>query len=776
MGGVPLLTKNDSVLIALGCIIGVLITLVILPALHPLPGETLPLIPQATPSVTENPVVVSGTVTAIEQMATREDVIAFIRAHTEGSAPPPEEPVQMQVVPGGTRMFSFDVDTKSFKPDEYIVTVDAIHEKATGTALFNVLKRPVSGPSLPSAYAFSQQTSSSDSYGGVYFIRINPIHDHYIGDKFAITGTTNLSSDEELLIQVYSSSFKPTQKSQSGEFSGVSGTVRISSQQPMPIVVPTIAPIHTNAPVPAPTAVSTAGPVANREFSTTNVQVKQVDEADIIKTDGENIYVVSGNCMHIIRAYPSQNAEVLSSYQFNGNPEALYSNDGKVVLIARDYGTRPYVECAPAACHGYNGYGQRTLVYIFSVRDPKNPVLIRQLDIDGYYSSSRMIGTRIYFVTSSGVQVPVEDLQLPAIRDDHGGTMTPPVYALNRTSREFAFSTIGSLDISAMEPVAGKTFLIGTAGTVYVSPSTLFIAVPDTSFSSGAAFTTIYSFAIDNGKITYLAGGKVDGLLLSQYSLDEYEGYLRVATSIDASVNRWSSLTSNKVTVLDKNLKTIGTLSGIAPNERIYAARFMGDRLYLVTFRETDPFFVIGLSDPARPKILGELKIPGYSSYLHPYDATHIIGIGKDSLSGPVKIALFDVADMNDPRLISSQSLGGEGSSSPVLSDPKAFLFDKERDILVLPLHLEGENRCNSIGYECYRTPAWGGVYVYSIRPKTGFVLKGKVTHYDGYSGDNAQVRRALYIEDTLYTMSDSKIVMSDLRNSLERLNEVKIR
>ena len=704
-------------------------------------------------------------------MATREDVIAFIRAHTEGSAPPPEEPVQMQVVPSGTRMFSFDVDTKSFKPDEYIVTVDAIHEKATGTALFNVLERPVPGQSLPSANSFSQQTSSSESYGGVYFIRINPIRDHYIGDAFAITGTTNLSSDEELLIQVYSSSFKPTMKSQSGEFSGVSGTIKLSSGQPLPTVVPTVAAIHTNAPAPSSTAV----PAVTREFSTTNVQVKQVDEADIIKTDGENIYVVSGNCMHIVRAYPAQNAEVLSTYQFTGTPEALYINDGKVVLIARDYGIRPYVECAPAACRGQSGYGERTFVYVFSVNDPKKPILVRQLDIDGHYSSSRMIGTRLYFVTATPVPVPLDNLQLPVIRDDHGGTSTPAVYAFNRSGQEYAFSTLGSLDISRLEPVTGKTFLVGTAGTVYVSPSTLYIAVPDTSYSSGAVSTTIYSFAIDNGKITYLAGGKVDGLLLNQYSLDEYDGYLRVATTIDASQNRWGTSTSSIVTVLDTGLKTTGILQGIAPNERIYAARFMGDRLYLVTFRETDPFFVIGLSDPARPKILGELKIPGYSSYLHPYDATHIIGIGKDSQSGPVKIALFDVADMNDPKLISSQSLGGEGSSSPILTDPKAFLFDKERDILVLPLHLEDKYRCNAIGYDCYQPPAWGGVYVYGINPKTGFILKGKVTHYDGYYGDTSHVKRALYIENTLYTMSDAKIVMSDLSKALERMNEVRL-
>lgn len=710
-------------------------------------------------------------------MTTRDEVIAFIRSHAERTATPSPGSSVPRLITGNVRTFRFDVDSSTFKPDEYIVTVQAVREDVVGTALFTLLDSSTA-PGFPSANPFPIPAPVSESSGsGDLFIRIDPVPTHRAGDRFAITGTTNLSAGEELLVQVYSSSFKPTMKSQSGEFSGASGTITTSSSIPMPTVAPTMAPIRTSAPTYGQTVPQTAVPTAAATpgFSTTNVQVRQVDEADIIKTDGENIYVVSGNSLHILKAYPAQDAEILSSFQFSGSPEALYINKGKVVLIVQESAVRPYRECSPGSCGGYAGYEQMTHVYIFSVKDPAAPLLARQLEIEGYSTTSRMIGSRLYLVTSTGIPSDLDNLQLPVVRDDHGGTMTPPVYGFDTPGQVSAFSTISSVDVASTGPVTARTFIIGSAGTVYVSPTTLYIAVPDTT-RSGSASTTLHSFAVDDGKITYLARGTVDGILLNQYSLDEYEGNLRVATTLDAVSNRWLASSSSMITVLDRNLQTMGILSGIAPNERIYAARFMGNRLYLVTFRETDPFFVIGLDDPASPKILGKLKIPGYSSYLHPYDASHIIGIGKDAQSGPVKIALFDVSEVNDPKLISSQSLGGDGSSTPVLNDPRAFLFDKEKDILVLPLHLESKYQCNAIGTECNQPPAWGGVYVYGIRPKTGFVLKGKVTHYDGYSGDNAQVRRSLYIGDTLYTMSDSKIVMSDLAQSLGRLNEVKIR
>lgn len=770
--------KSDSILVVLGCSIGILATLLVLFAAGPAAGPAGTLLPAGAGAAEAIPAV-AGVTTSVDSLTTKEDVIAFIRSHTEaetGSGPGQFQPVPTTVpapviIQGGTRSFSFDVDTSTFMPDEYIVTASAVIQDVTGTALFNLL---ASRPS-PSA-GFTPQDSGWMSGRDGFYIAINPISDKVVGDQFSITGTTNLPADAEILVQVYSTSFRPTQKSQSGEFSGATGTIRASS---FPVPVPTPAPVMTRpvTPAPAPTMVPTsAGIPVTREFSKTNVQVADVDEADIIKTDGENIYVVTGSCMHILKAYPAEEAKILSTLRFAGYPSALYIQGDRVVLIATDTWTRPITTCSPGACNRYPAPTHRTIVYVFSIADPAHPALVREVNIDGVYTSSRMIGPHLYFVTGTPIPARPEELELPTIHDDHGGITTPPVYGFNTTDQAFAFSTIGSLDVTGSVPVPARTFIIGTAGTVYVSPSHLYIAVPDRVRNRAATTTTVHSFAITNGKISYAAGGKIDGTLLSPYSLDEFDGNLRVATTIATGSWQVNAGQYNRVTVLDRNLATIGSLPDIAPGERIYAARFMGDRLYLVTFRETDPFFVIGLANPERPVILGELKIPGFSSYLHPYDPDHIIGIGRESQAGRLKIALFDVSDVNNPVLKDSETIGETFSTSPVLDDPKAFLFDREKDLLVLPVHMETRAYCPVKG-PCTPANQWGGAYVYSVRPDTGFLLKGTVRHYSSsYSSYQYQVKRSLYIENTLYTMSDAKIVMSDLADALVQLNQVDFR
>ena len=765
-----LLTKNDALLIALGCIIGILAAMVMIPALQPAPGPGQAAI-AAVPPAEEKIPVISGITNTIGRFATRDEVIAFIRQKTVSGEPSPATSTLPVVVSGSSRAYSFEVDTSTFTPDEYIVIVEAVTEDISASTLFNVLEQPANGlPSSPAPFPVSTSIGKDD-----LFITIDPIGDKIVGERFQITGTTSLTADAEILVQVYSSSFKPTQKSQSGEFSGATGTIRVGSsaqQLPVPTPVPTLA--STRAPTMVPT---TAAAVVEREYSKTNVQVRTVDEADIIKTDGTYIYVVTANCLHIVQAFPAEDAEILSTLRFPGQPSALYINNGRVILVATDYQARQVSTCTPGKCLQQPGYTPRTLVYIFSVADPANPQLVREMKIDGVYSSSRMIGSQFYFVTSTPVPYDLDYLELPTVHDDRGGISTPPVYGFNTTDTAYAFSTIGAVDVARTAPVSAKTFLIGSASTIYVSPDRLYIAVPGQAHDDPAPATTIHAFDIDNGKITYASGGTVDGTLLNQYSLDEFSGNLRVATTVSTGSWRWDTGSSSKVTILDDNLKTIGTLAGIAPGERIYAARFMGERLYLVTFRETDPFYVIGLEDPERPVILGELKLPGFSNYLHPYDADHIIGVGKESASGPLKIALFDVSDVNNPALRDSETLGTSYSTSPVLDDPRAFLFDKEKDLLVLPVHLTtGDYYCHPNSRSCTPPSMWGGAYVYGVNPKTGFVLKGKVMHYDDYSGQQNPVKRSLYIEDTLYTMSDAKIVMSDLARSLERVNEVDFR
>ncbi|HLC61124.1 MAG TPA: beta-propeller domain-containing protein [Candidatus Nanoarchaeia archaeon] len=300
--------------------------------------------------------------------------------------------------------------------------------------------------------------------------------------------------------------------------------------------------------------------------------------------------------------------------------------------------------------------------------------------------------------------------------------------------------------------------------------------------------TIIHRIAIDNGKIEYGAKGEVSGYLLNQFSMDENGDYFRVATTTEIWTQR-ENVMYNNVFVLDNNLKTVGKLEAIAPDERIYSARFLGDRLYMVTFKRIDPLFVIDLSNPQKPEVLGELKIPGFSDYLHPYDENHIIGIGKETEGNEwggistkgVKLALFDVSDVKNPKQLSKYEIGSSGTDSEALRDHKAFLFDKKKNLLVIPVtEIKGKMEYDpNLGY--YRQRSWQGAYVFNV-DLNGFEVKGKITHNEGdenqdwywYGSPNA-VRRSLFIDSVLYTVSDKKIKANDLNNVATELKEIKL-
>jgi len=288
--------------------------------------------------------------------------------------------------------------------------------------------------------------------------------------------------------------------------------------------------------------------------------------------------------------------------------------------------------------------------------------------------------------------------------------------------------------------------------------------------------------------MNYVASGEIPGMVLNQFAMDEYDGYFRVATTVHGEK------ALNNVYVLNMALNITGSLTDLALGETIYSARFMGERCYLVTFRNIDPLFVIDLSNPTNPRLLGELKITGYSSYLHPYDENHIIGIGKETVAEQedfawyqgVKISLFDVSDVSNPREISKYEIGDRGTDSPVLWDHKAFLFDKERNLLVMPVL---EAKINATQYPegvpswAYGQPVWQGAYVFDISVDNGLQLKGKITHVENitdpeqgyyYYYSPFAVERSLYIDNVLYTISQAKIKMNDL-GTLEYINEVEL-
>lgn len=282
--------------------------------------------------------------------------------------------------------------------------------------------------------------------------------------------------------------------------------------------------------------------------------------------------------------------------------------------------------------------------------------------------------------------------------------------------------------------------------------------------------TIIHRIAIGGGSITYAASGEAPGVVLNQFSMDETGGYFRIATTS----GQWAGTdsTTNNVYVLDSALNVVGKLEGIAPGERIYSVRFLGSRAYMVTFRQVDPLFVIDLSDPAAPAVLGYLKVQGVSDYLHPYDDTHVIGVGREAdadgrVTG-VKLSLFDATDVANPVEISKYVVEGGWSWSEASYDHHAFLFSRDKQLLVIPVQTTTNNGTDYT--------SWQGVYVFDIGLQDGLALKGKITHANEtaaaegkyYYGYDTQIRRSLYIGSTLYTVSGGFVKANDLATLAE--------
>ncbi|VVB84136.1 Beta propeller domain protein [uncultured archaeon] len=297
--------------------------------------------------------------------------------------------------------------------------------------------------------------------------------------------------------------------------------------------------------------------------------------------------------------------------------------------------------------------------------------------------------------------------------------------------------------------------------------------------------TVIQKININKGDIEYMAKGEVPGSLLNQFSMDESGENFRVATTSQI----WTGMGSkqyNNVYVLDKNLGITGKLEEIAKDERIYSTRFIGNRLYMVTFKRMDPLFVIDLTDPKNPKVLGELKIPGFSDYLHPYDENQIIGVGKEtgdnqwggtSIKG-VKLSQFDVSDVSNPKQLDKYEIGASGTDSEALQDHKAFLFDRKKNLLVIPVREVKDTPGYYQGN--YMQRVWQGAYVFNLTLEDGFKLRGKISHLDDLEQDiywwnsPSAVRRSMFMDDVVYTVSARKIMMNSL-NNLTEINSIEL-
>ncbi|NIR87799.1 hypothetical protein GWO13_09700 [Candidatus Bathyarchaeota archaeon] len=518
------------------------------------------------------------------------------------------------------------------------------------------------------------------------------------------------------------------------------------------------------------------------DYSTTNIQVEGVDEADVVKTDGEYIYVVSNESVFIVKAYPAEEAEVISEIDLNGTFRGLFINGDRLVVF-KDEMYRVYEEPTYET--------PRTFIKVYDVSDRTNPIQARNVSLDGYYFNSRMIGDYVYVVINKPAYCQEDEVALPKIYSDDGvkEISATDIYYSDIPSYSYTFATVVAVNVQNddQEPTL-KPFLLGATSKMYVSLNNIYITFPENEK------TLIYRIHIEDDQIGIEASGEVPGYVLNQFSMDEHEGYFRIATTTGHIARTLEEASSrNHVYILDMNLNIVGKLEDLAPGEKIYSARFMGDKCYLVTFRKVDPLFVIDLEDPRNPRVLGQLKITGYSDYLHPYDENHIIGIGKETEAADegdfawyqgVKISIFDVNDVEDPKEIDKYEIGDRGTDSPILRDHKALLFDKSKNLLVVPVlvaEIDEEKYPTRVPANTYGDFVWQGAYVFEISLDEGLVLKGRITHLEDdtelmkssyYFSSPYSVKRSLYIDNVLYTISEKKVKMNNLEN-LEEINEV---
>jgi len=522
------------------------------------------------------------------------------------------------------------------------------------------------------------------------------------------------------------------------------------------------------------------------DYSTTNIQVEGVDEADIVKTDGEYIYIVSSNSIVIVKAFPAEEAEVSSRVELNGTLRELFINGDRLVVFEEE-GFSVY-----NLYEKFNSYETPTVfVRVYDVSDRTNPVSARNVSLDGYYFNSRMIGDYVYVVVNKQAYCQDDEVALPKVYSDGGAVeiSATDIYYSDISDYCYVFTTIAAVNMqNDDEEPTFEPFLLGATSTMYVSLNNIYITFPENEK------TLVYRVHVEGSEIGPVASGEIPGHVLNQFSMDEHKGHFRIATTTGQVWRTWGESSSkNNVYVLDMNLDIVGRLEDLAPGESIYSARFMGDRCYLVTFRKIDPLFVIDLEDPGNPRVLGRLEITGYSDYLHPYDESHIIGIGKETVAAEegdfawyqgVKISLFDVSDVEDPKEIDKYAIGDRGTDSPILTDHKALLFDKSKNLLVIPVlvaDIDEEKYLGEIPPFTYGDYVWQGAYVFDISLDKGLVLKGRITHLEDdddlmksgyYFSSPYSVKRSLYIDNVLYTISDKKVKMNSLEN-LEEIGEV---
>lgn len=561
-------------------------------------------------------------------------------------------------------------------------------------------------------------------------------------------------------------------------------------------------------------AEDTAGADGESSFSGTNVQVLGVDEPDIVKTDGKRIVVLSEGRL-IVADVTGAEPEIIGEMTVGEfSVQNLFLSGDTVLMFGSTWTAYPLFATDAEFAPNY----QAPTLQIIEVDITGDPEIVRKMSIDGSFVSGRMIGDSVRLVVSSGpvgfewsypkgsglraerraieenqeiLRNSTEENWIPyyLTTDSEGRVVDEGIlFGCDRATHPEEFSGLNMLSVVTIDiadglDVVDSTGVLANGDTVYASADNLYVAtqnwqtwnwrLTDAAGDRVDEVTTdIHKFDISRPDFTdYVATGRVQGYLLNQFAMDENEGLLRVASTSQPSWWGGGFDTESMITILDEDdgeLVEIGHVDGLGETEQIYSVRFMGDIAYVVTFRQTDPLYTVDLSDPTHPEVVGELKILGYSAYLHPLREGLLLGVGQDATdAGRVRgtqVSVFDVSDPSDPVRIDAFTLS-EGSSSEAEYNHHAFLYWEETGLVVIPVQQwrwDGKNESGFFGAIGLNVDDDG-----DLREVSRVVHPGGDD--DGWDWQ-AQIQRSIVIGDSIYTVSAKGMMKSDL-GSLQEID-----
>ena len=558
-------------------------------------------------------------------------------------------------------------------------------------------------------------------------------------------------------------------------------------------------------------------------YSQTNIQEPGVDEGDKVKTDGTYLYIAGDNAVHIVRAVPTDSKNITSTIDVDGDVESIYLNDNKLIILYRldnGYGLSwsesynclmvGFSYCTPA--------GAQLGIKIMDVSDPTSPVWVKEWVLDGWMASSRLVNEKLHIVQKflpvlpklqifydgteeardaaiAANEAALEDIEISELipyydtLDENGNItgsdplITPENFYYPEESNGGTILSIVTFDLDNLSGSFQSAGLIADTHSVYSSTGALYAASTQYNYESAGTDQTIehyktfiYKFDLTGNKPVLKGSGIVNGKILNQFSMGEYNDVLRIATTSETYTSgEPGTAKSNNIYCLEESgeiLEIIGSIEGIAPGEDIYSARFIGPRGFLVTFVKVDPLFTLDLSDPTNPTVAGELHVPGYSEYIHPLGDDYLITIGKNTITEEeygwvyyqgIQLSIFDVTDFSSPELLHTEIIGDRGSESLALEDHRAFTFMRQNGLLAIPVKL----------YEYPEEPqywssqgdfAFEGLYVYRVTAETGFEHLGSISTRDTASSSYfGSWLRGVFIDYSVYAVNKDTVRSSEV-------------